>query len=172
MLSLGAPSLLPAPSGQCTWVSWLQGRSSPLIPALAAYSCSVSPTHLLFLCKCLFWVSLMSALLLSFHWSSLLPVPSHYYSASSFPLLYSRYNQSWLPFMPFAPQDHTCSICMVSSLLLLGLQLLPLQCIDFLATETLSIPSRIHSSLWKFVLVFQALLNHLTFLSGNFYHLA
>lgn len=135
------------------------------------------PTLVLFLPLIFFscvnaWVSLMSALLLSFHWSSLLPVPSHYYSASSFPLLYSRYNQSWLPFMPFAPQDHTCSICMVSSLLLLGLQLLPLQCIDFLATETLSIPSRIHSSLWKFVLVFQALLNHLTFLSGNFYHLA
>lgn len=69
-------------SQQCPWVSWLQGRSSPLTPALAAFSCSASPTHqLLFLCKCLFSVSLMSALLLSFHWSSLLPVPPHCFTS-------------------------------------------------------------------------------------------
>lgn len=105
-------------------VSWLQGRASPLTPALAAFSCFASPSCRLVLCeKPLFSVSLMSALLLSFHWSSLFPLPSHHYSTSSLPLLYMRYHQSWLPFTPFPPQDQTCSISVVPSVVLPGLPL-------------------------------------------------
>lgn len=107
-LSAVPPSLL-APG----WV--LTPHTSP---------CSASLTHqLLSLCKKpLFSVSLMSALLLSFYWSSLFPLPSHYYSTSSLPLWYTRYHQSWLPFTPLPPQDQTCAsvwcplhCCLVSS---------------------------------------------------------
>lgn len=144
-------------SQQCPWVSWLQGRSSPLTPAspcclslvrLPPRTNFFSCVNASFLCH---WCLLCSYLSIGVTYSrchlTVLPL--------SFP--YTRYNQSWMPFMPFPPLDQTCSICLVSSVLLPDLQLLPLQCTDFLATETLSIlPFCTHSSLWKFVLCFPA----------------
>lgn len=110
-------------------VFWLKGRSSPLMPALAAFTHSASSSHHhLFLHKklSLFSASLMSVLLWSFHWSSLFQELPHHYFTSSLPLWHTRRYPFWLPFTPFLPQDQTCSICVSSSVLLRGLQLLSL----------------------------------------------